>query len=446
VAGRARSAGERVVAKRNGFKSQLPLMIVAAAAILLVVIYFVYQGFGRSRCDSIFEQTADRLRGNLEFIKVKGELVLGREKVQDLTEGSQKVALHLKTCCIAEQAGTMNADQFQVCINGAKDYETKIVQVVININEAKAAEEQQKPELAKQRTEQATEAATEAIKAEKSLANTIGSLPATASVKSSQAHPATGISAVKFEKSSVPAIVVENFDGPADAFDEFHIVETGTDLSGTYRVRYQPKPGSTIVVEPGTYDVVARTKGGGTFPLVQNVDVKAGTMATINPNAVLGSIVVDLLTRKGFPEIKEVIVFEAGKTGRRLIRQRTEELGAMLPITAGTYDVECKTADGNEFALVKNVPVKAGVSSRVITDNEIAGFVIDKPKMTGLEVETIYALRAGTDEIAAESKNFGSPLMVYAGDTYDIALKQSGGLARIKSNVTPRRGAITEIR
>jgi hypothetical protein len=174
--------------------------------------------------------------------------------------------------------------------------------------------------------------------------------------------------------------------------------------------------------------------------------VKAGTIATINPNAVLGSIVVDPLTRKGFPEIKAVIVFEAGKTGRRLIHQRTEKLGAMLPITAGTYDVECKTADGNEFALVKNVPVKAGQSSRVITDNEIAGFVIDEPKMTGLEVETIYALRAGTNEIAAESKNFGSPLMVYAGDTYDIALQQSGGLARIKSNVTPRRGAITEIR
>jgi len=158
-----------VVAKRNVLKSQLPLVIIAGTAVLLVIIYFGYQSFVHSKCDSIFEQTADRLRGNLEFIKIKGELVLGREKVQELTEGPQKVALHLKTCCIAQQAGTMNADQFQVCMSGAKDYETKIVQVATNIKEVKVAEEQQKPELAKQKTEQAKEAANEAISTEKTL-------------------------------------------------------------------------------------------------------------------------------------------------------------------------------------------------------------------------------------------------------------------------------------
>ena len=83
-------------AKRNVLKSQLPLIIVAATAVSLAIIYFVYQGTGRSKCDSIFEQTADRLSGNLKFINITGELVLGRERVQELTEGSQKVALHLK--------------------------------------------------------------------------------------------------------------------------------------------------------------------------------------------------------------------------------------------------------------------------------------------------------------------------------------------------------------
>ena len=428
--------------KRNVLKSQLPLTIIAATAILLVIIYFVYQSPLHSKCDSIFEQTADRLRGNLEFIKIKGELVLGREKVQELTEGSQKVALHLKTCCIAQVSGAMSADQFQVCVTGAKDYETKIVQVATNIKEVKAAEEQQKPELARQKTEQATEAASQAISTEKTLANITESLPSPTPVK----PPPTATSAVKFEKSSVPAITVEKFDGPPDALDEFHIVEGGTDLGGTYQIKYQPKPDTALVDEPGTYDVVAKTNGGGTFLLLENVEVKDGTAVTINPNAILGSIVVDPLTRKGFPEIKEVIVFDAGKTGRRLIRQRTEKPGAMLPIIAGTYDVECKTADGSEFVLVKNIPVRARESNRIITDNEIAGFVVYEPKVTGLAVEAIYALRAGTNEIASETKHFGNPIMVYAGESYDIALKQSGGLARIKSNVTPTRGALTEVR
>ena len=441
-----------MVAKRNGLKSQLPLIIVAATAVSLAIIYFVYQGAGRSKCDSIFEQTADRLSGNLEFIKIKGELVLGREKVQELTEGSQKVALHLKTCCIAQRTGTLNADQFQVCINGAKNYEAKVVQVATNIKEVKAAEEQQKPELARQKTEQAKEAASEAINTEKTLAKATETLAATRSPTRPPEQPATATSAVKFEKSSVPAIVVEKFDGPPDALDEFHVVKAGTNLRGMYQVKYQPKPGSTVVVEPGTYDVVARTKGGGTYLLAGNVEVKDGTMARINPNTILGSIIVDPLTRKGFPEIKEVVVFDAGTTGRahvagtpRLIRQRTDKPAAMLPIPAGTYDVECKTADGTEFTLVKNVSVKARESKRITTDNEIAGFVVNDPKVSGLEVEAIYALRAGTNEIAAEAKHFGNPLLVYAGDSYDIALKQAGGVARIKSNVTPKRGALTEI-
>jgi hypothetical protein len=434
-----------VVAKRNVLKSQLPLIIVAATAVSLAIIYFVYQGAGRSKCDSIFEQTTDRLRGNLEFIKIKGELVLGREQVQELTEGSQKVALHLKTCCIAERAGTLNADQFQVCVNGAKDYETKVVQVVTNIKEAKAAEEQQKPELAQQKTEQAKQAASEAINTQKTLPKTTDFLASPPPTPLSE-HPAAATSAVKFEKSSVPAIVVEKFEASPDELAEFHVVQAGTDLSSMYPVKYQPKPGSTVVVEPGTYDIVARTKGGGTFLLAANVEVKDGTMARINANPILGTIIVDPLTRKGFPEIKEVIVFDAGTTGRRLIRQRTEKPGAMLPIPAGTYDVECKTADGSEFILVKNVSVKARESKRIATDNEIGGFVVNDPKVSGLEVEAIYALRAGTNEIAAQGKHFDEPILVYAGESYDIALKQSGGVARIKSNVTPKRGALTEIR
>lgn len=432
--------------KRNVLKSQLSLLIVAATAVSLATIYFVYQAIRPPTCDSIFEQTVDRLQGNLEFIKIKGQLTLGREKVQELTDASQRVALHLKSCCIAQQTGKISADQFQVCVSGAKDYETHIVQVATNIKEVKAAEEQQKPDLVKQKTEEAKEAATQAISKEKTLANAAEAPTAVSPATGGLEHPATAAtSGLKFEKSSVPAIVLEKFDGPPDALDQFHIVEKGTDLSGSYRIKYQPKPDSTLVVEPGVYDVVARTSGGGTFLLLGNVEVKDGTMARINPNAILGSMVVEPLTRKGFPEIKEVIVFDAGTTGRRLIRQRTEKPGAVLPITAGTYDVECKTADGSEFVLVKNIPVSARESKHIITDNEIAAFVVDEPKVSGLDVEAIYALRAGTNEIAAESKHFGNPIMVYAGESYDIALKQSGGLARIKSNVTPKRGALTEV-
>jgi hypothetical protein len=183
LAEKDRQAESAVVAKRNVLKSQLPLIIVAATAVLLTLIWFVYRGVGRSKCDSIFEQTDDRVRADLEFIKIKGELALGREKVQDLTDSSQKVGLHLKSCCIAQEAKALNADQFQVCMSGAKDYQTQIIQVATNIKEATAAQEQHKPELAKQKTEAAKEAATKVTNTEKALARTTEALPAATSVK-----------------------------------------------------------------------------------------------------------------------------------------------------------------------------------------------------------------------------------------------------------------------
>jgi len=172
-----------VVAKRNILKSQLPLIILAATVVLLTLSWFVYRSLGHSKCDSIFEQTADRVQANLEFIKIKGELALGREKVQDLAEASQKVALHLKSCCIAQEAKVLNADQFQVCMSGAKDYQSQIIQVATNIREASVAEEQQKPELAKQKVEAAKEAADKVASTEKTLDRITEALPASTSVK-----------------------------------------------------------------------------------------------------------------------------------------------------------------------------------------------------------------------------------------------------------------------
>jgi hypothetical protein len=172
-----------VSAKRNVLKSQLPLIFIAATVCLLTLMWFVYRSLGHSRCDSIFEQTADRVHADLEFIKVKGGVTLGAEKVQELTDSSQKVGLHLKSCCIAQQSKALNTEQFQVCMSGAKDYQTQIIQVANNIKEADAAEKQQKPQLARQKAEAAKEAATKLLSAEKTLAKAIKTPPASPSAK-----------------------------------------------------------------------------------------------------------------------------------------------------------------------------------------------------------------------------------------------------------------------
>jgi hypothetical protein len=198
-----------VVTKRNVLKSQLPLSIVAATVVLLTVMWLVYRIFVHSKCDSIFEQTADKMQVNVEFIKIKGKLALGQEKVQELTEAAQKVGVHLKTCCIAQQAGILNADQFQVCMSGAKDYQNQIIQVVTNIKEANAAEEQQKPELARQKTDAAKEGASKIVNTEKALARTTEALPAPAKdIPGSKDHPLLK----RFEGSEIVRYKTANYD------------------------------------------------------------------------------------------------------------------------------------------------------------------------------------------------------------------------------------------
>jgi len=177
-----------VATKRSVLKSQLPLIVIAATVCLLTLMWFVYRGLGRSRCDSIFEQTADRVQADLKFIKVKGGVTLGAEKVQELTDSSQKVGLHLKSCCVAQQTKMLTADQFQVCMSGARDYQTQIIQIAANIKEADAAEKQQKPELAKQKTDEAKEGANKVVSTEKTLAKAMETPPASPTLKGGAEH------------------------------------------------------------------------------------------------------------------------------------------------------------------------------------------------------------------------------------------------------------------
>lgn len=250
---------------------------------------------------------------------------------------------------------------------------------------------------------------------------------------------------VRYENGSAPALVVESLDSGFAPVQGIHVVAAGDGSSGgMYSIKYQPEPGTPVLVEPGTYDVLMKTGGGGVFLLAGAIQVKEGTLARINPNALVGGVEVRPLTRKGFPELKEMIFVDRASGSSRLIRQSTDTLGVTLPIAPGAYDVLCKTDDG-QIELVRNFEIKAGERKRIDTDNEVAAIVVQQPSIRGLNVKAIYALRAGTNEIAGKSTEFGKPMLVYAGETYDVALEQPAGLTRIKTKLSPARGALTEV-
>ena len=118
-----------------------------------------------------------------------GELFVGREKVQELAEGPQKVALHLKTCCVAQQNGTLSPEQFQGCMNGAKDYESKVLQVTAIINEAQAAKDQGNLQLVEQKAAQAREAISAASSSVSELGKVVATIAPSPKSSRSGSHP-----------------------------------------------------------------------------------------------------------------------------------------------------------------------------------------------------------------------------------------------------------------
>jgi hypothetical protein len=85
------------------------------------------------------------LSWSVDVIKAKGALVIGGEKVQDVSDGARKVGEHLTACCQAQHSEPPPPpDQYLACVNGAKDYEAKIVQVSNVIIEAEKAKQEGK--------------------------------------------------------------------------------------------------------------------------------------------------------------------------------------------------------------------------------------------------------------------------------------------------------------
>jgi len=210
-------------------------------------------------------------------------------------------------------------------------------------------------------------------------------------------------------------------------------------------VKYQPHPGTTVVMEPGAYDVLMNSHGAG-FVLASNVVVREGTLTHINPNPLVGGIGVEAVSKEGFPLIKNLQFIDRSSDGKRLLAQRTDKLGVTLPIAPGTYDVIGTTLYGQEVEIAGNLAVKAGQITRLDTLGQVAAIVVHAPNVKGLNMKAVYALTAGTDQIAAKVEAWDVPMLVPAGVSYDIALEQSAGLTRIRFGLTPGRGELVDIR
>jgi hypothetical protein len=252
---------------------------------------------------------------------------------------------------------------------------------------------------------------------------------------------------VRTESSTVPAMIVEPLGAPYVAPGEIHVIAAGTPTRGSYQVKYRPEPGTTVVMEPGAYDVLFKASSHGAgFRAASNVTVREGTLTRINSNALVGGVAIEAVSKKGFPLFKSVAFIDRSTGDQRLIAQQTDTLGVTLPLAPGSYEVVGTTADGQVAVLATDVAVRGGQIAKFDTLGQVASIIVRAPSVKGLDMKAIYALKAGSNAIAAKVEAWDVPMLVAAGAAYDIALEQAAGLTRIRSNVTPARGELLEIR
>ena len=104
------------------------------------------------------------------------------------------------------------------------------------------------------------------------------------------------------------------------------------------------------------------------------------------------------------------------------------------------------TTYDQQVAIADNLTVKAGQITRLDTLGQVAAIVVHAPAIKGLNMNAVYALKAGTNQIAAKVEAWDVPMLVPGNQSYDIALEQSAGLTRIRSGITPGRGELVDIR
>lgn len=261
-----------------------------------------------------------------------------------------------------------------------------------------------------------------------------------------KAAPASG-PGVRTEPSAIPAMIIEPLGPPYTSPGEIHVVTAGTATGGSYQVKYKPQPGATVAMDPGAYDVLFKDGSyGAGFVFASNVTVREGTLTRVNPNAFVGGLAIDAVSKRGFPVLKSVEFVDRGSGTQRLLAQRTDTLGVTLPLAPGNYEAVGTTEDGQTAVLAGDVTVRAGQIAKFNPFGQVAVILVHAPAIKGLDMKAVYALKAGGNQIAAKVAAWDTPMIVAASSAYDVALEQPAGLTRLKSGVTLAPGELLEIR
>jgi len=103
----------------------------------LVVTYFAYDLVKNDSnpCGQLFEQTTVSLTAKIDVLEKDTSLIIGRNRIQELSASAQQMALSLQSCCIASQTNIISGEQFLQCQTGTSTYANRLDAIAARLAE-----------------------------------------------------------------------------------------------------------------------------------------------------------------------------------------------------------------------------------------------------------------------------------------------------------------------
>ncbi len=169
------------------------LIAVAGLGAVVLIAYLGYELLRPSvdPCETVFQQTAPSLEGNVKFLNREGSVVLGRKQIQELSDRAQEIALNLKACCVISGMDEKNVDRFLQCKGSASRYGEQVAEAVATIKDVIGAEDAQKAARQKEAEERLQTIVEAAAEASRALENQVNEISRTESGTGSSAGQST---------------------------------------------------------------------------------------------------------------------------------------------------------------------------------------------------------------------------------------------------------------
>ena len=253
---------------------------------ILVIAYLAYDLTKGviSPCETIFEQSSVQIGAKLKLIESQGEVLIGKEKIQELTETAQVTALNLKTCCIVLNAGNVDAKQFLTCKESAKQYETKVDTVIEQLKEAEVARKTGDRKLVEDQVRKINETLEEASRVSEEFQREIDAISAVSKEKGTQEEENRISEDFQRDIEAIPAVpkvkgakrksseIIFQWDGASQTYWSIYQKDAYDDYKKVADTSWLKKgQQATVELAPGEYRVQREVKGA----LKTNVVVSA---------------------------------------------------------------------------------------------------------------------------------------------------------------------------